>query len=86
MNDKAEKIYDLVVTTLMVAGVALNVYLMMDVASNGQVTKDVLSWWERCKENMRQQRDLIRDRSRVIAHAEWAKYEAVMDDEKGSES
>lgn len=81
----SEKIYDIVVTTILVVGVAANIYIMLDEASGGQLTRDVKRMTDRQRENMRRYRALIRDRSRVLAHAEWAKREAVMDDETESE-
>lgn len=40
-DDSGEWKYDLLVDFLLAFGIALNVYLVMDIASDGQLTRDV---------------------------------------------
>jgi len=83
--DRNLKIYDGVIAVLFTVGIAVNVWLMVDVATDGALTKGFRKWWDaEVKSKWERAKEYERDRHRVIAHAEWFAYEA--DTERGTEN
>lgn len=67
--------YDMIVDLLLVFGIALNVYLIMDWASGGTLTRNTVSHVKQARHDVGIWWGVQRDRLTVIEHATEALYD-----------
>lgn len=80
MDEHESELYDVVVTALFVVGIGLNVYLMVDAATNGELTRQVArEWTKRVREPWERWRTFEQEVPKVVPTATWFAYEAAQD-------